>query len=545
MSIDTAELIRIFDRSRSPLPPPEVPARAAEVARDIFSPPKNLFWTPYPKQQLAIELASKCFELLFGGSAGPGKSMMLRGYACDYAASHPGAHVAIVRRTLPQLRQTHGLHLPSMLDGKAKENRSDFTWLFPNGSLIRFISLPNAGDEQDYKSAEFDLLLFDELTEFLESQYTFMLSRVRSARGHRAHVVCTSNPEGVGFRWVKRRFVSPRPEDLAPDQEYPRAGEPWTPPVIEKGQVLTWQPTRCYLPATLADNPGLMKSNPGYIQQLQSLPDSRMRRALVEGDWDAMDAIPGALWGFEVIDKYRVESMPPDVLITRRVIGVDPSGSSNSGERECGIVCAALGNNGHVYILLDASGSMPPDQWAGVVAQVYATHEADRVVAERNYGGQMVEATLRHAESQLPVKLITSSRGKALRAEPVAALTERGVVHLVGRWPELEDQMVSWTPASGWSPDRLDAMVFAVTELLGGASALAYLTEVSAPCPECRTPNSTNRPTCSRCGATLPRIEGLAPPAGYPRLEDEKLNIGPPGTITFGGLIIEGHVVNR
>ena len=260
------------------------PSVALEHAATIFRPPPDQFWRPYPKQEVARELAGRCFELLFGGSAGPGKSMFLRGYACDFAVSHPGAHIAIVRRTLPQLRQTHGLHLPAMIGDRAAQNRSDFTWTFPNGSIIRFISLPNDGDEQQYKSAEFDLLLFDELTEFLESQYTFMLSRVRSAKGHRAHVVATSNPEGQGFRWVKRRFVSPRAEDLGPGQDPPRPGVPWSPPVVDNGTIVGWHPPRAFLPATIQDNPGLLISNPGYVAQLNALPDSRLRRALLDGD---------------------------------------------------------------------------------------------------------------------------------------------------------------------------------------------------------------------------------------------------------------------
>jgi phage terminase large subunit-like protein len=506
---------------------------AFSFAADVFDPPKDQFWVPYPKQAKAVDLAGKCFELLFGGAAGPGKSMMLRGYACDFAASHPGAHIAIVRRTLPQLRQTHGLHLPEMIGDKAAQNRSEFTWTFPNGAIIRFISLPNAGDEQQYKSAEFDLLLFDELTEFLETQYTFMLSRVRSAKGHRAHVVSTSNPEGSGFRWVKRRFVSPRVEDLAEGQPRPTPGEPWRPPVVDNGKVIGWHPARAFLPATIQDNPGLMISNPGYVDQLNALPDSRLRRALLEGDWDAMDAIPGALWSQGLIDEFRVESVP--VKLVRTVIGVDPSGTSQQGDRECGIVAAGLGTDGHVYVYADSSGPLSPDEWAAATARLYRNSEADRVVAERNYGGEMVESTLRHAERLLPVKLITSSRGKALRAEPIAALTQRGMIHIVGRFSDLEDQMTTWIQGSSWSPDRLDAMVFAATELLGGASALAFLTEISARCLECGTPNTTGRPTCTRCGAELPHAEQATAAQVKEATEVEVPNTD---GVTFGGLVL-------
>jgi Terminase large subunit, T4likevirus-type, N-terminal/LAGLIDADG-like domain/Terminase RNaseH-like domain len=467
-------------------------------------------------------------------------SAMLRGYACDFAANHPGAHIAIVRRTLPQLRQTHGLHLPGVLDGHAIQNRSEWTWTFPNGAIIRFISLPNVGDEQNYKSAEFDLLLVDEVTELEESQYTFMLSRVRSARGHRAHVIATANPEGRGFRWVKRRWVEPRPEDLAEGQTKPCPTEVWAPPVVENGQVIGWHPLRAFLPATVYDNPGLMRSNPGYVQQLMALPDGRLRRALLDGDWSAMDSVPGALWSQDVIDEWRVTTCPD---LIRVVTGVDPSGTSQSGDRECGIMTGGIDRRQHVYITVDSSGPLAPDEWAARVAQVHASEGGDKVVAERNYGGEMVESTLRHAEPHLPVELITSSRGKALRAEPIAALTKLGRIHFVGRFPDLEDQMVTWTQDSGWSPDRLDAMIFCATELLGGASALAFLTQLSAPCPECKAVNHTNRPTCLSCGATLPAAADAGPalPADAPPVELAAAPLpGPtiPGTVTIGGLIL-------
>lgn len=537
-------------------------------ALDIFNPKPVKFWEPYPKQAMAQALAGQVFELMFGGSAGPGKSFFLRSYAADFAIRHPGAHIALVRRTLPMLKQTHGLHLPGMLRGHARENKSEFTFTFPNASVIRFISLPNVGDEQNYKSAEFDLLLFDELTEFLESQYTFMLSRARSARGHRAHVIATSNPEGAGFRWVKRRFVKPRAEDLAKGQEAPKPGVPWAPPIVDNGQIIGWHPLRAFLPATIEDNPGLLKSNPGYVAQLRAMPDSRLRRALLDGDWDAMDDIPGALWSQSVIDAHRVATVPDTVRLVRVVVGVDPSGSSTNGKSECGIIVAGLGSDGHFYVLEDLSGAWTPTEWADRVNGAYDRWAADTVVAEVNFGGEMVAATLQAAHPMLPVTLVRASRGKAVRAEPVAVLTHRGMVHMVGRWPELEDQMCQWTPDSGWSPDRIDATVWTVAELAGGASALAFLTQLSAPCPGCKTPNTTGRATCVRCGKELPHATPTGPaalpaelrpdgPAGVPGavpVPDDPdpdgpdtddaprpVTTAPDGTVTIAGLILPGR----
>lgn len=442
-----------------------------------FDPEPVTFWTPYPKQQQAVALSGQVFELLYGGAVGGGKSAMLRGYACDYAYRHPGAHIAIVRRTLPMLKQTHGLHLPGMLAGHARENRSEFTFTFPNGSVIRFISLPNEGDEQNYKSAEFDLLMFDEVTEFAESQYTFMLTRVRSAKGHPVAVIATANPEGQGFRWVKRRWVSPRKDDLAPGQSKPQPGVPWAPPIIEHGVVTGEQPLRAFLPATVYDNPGLLKSNPGYVRILESMPDVRRKRALLHGDWDAMDEIPGALWAQSTIDEARVSSHPD---LIRVVVGVDPSGTSQDETAECGIVVAGLAANGAVYVLADYSGSMGPDAWAEKAVQAFRDHAADKIVAERNFGGEMVQATIEHVAPNVAVEVVTASRGKAVRAEPIAVLSKMtgadgqpGRVRWVGEFLELEDQLTTWTPGSSWSPDRLDACFVAGTPVLTARGEVA------------------------------------------------------------------------
>jgi hypothetical protein len=472
-------------------------------ALDIWKMSKKSRWKPYPKQKRAAELASKCFELLYGGAAGGGKSMFLRCYGVDKCVDQPGSHIAIVRRSLPMLKQTHGLHLDSLVGDLGKPNRTDYTWTFTNGSVLRFISLANEGDEQNYKSVEFDLLLFDEVTELSESQYTYMLSRVRSARGYRAHSIATANPEGRGYRWVKNRFVSPPRSDLGPGDEMPTAGQSWSPPLMENGLVIDRQPPRAFLPATVFDNPGLLESNPTYIQQLKSLPDSRLRRALLDGDWTAMDQIPGALWNHTLIDEHRIQSQPE---LLRIVIGVDPTGSSSAGADECGIVAAGLGADGRYYVMRDYSAVASPSQWAGRVVTLYDELSADKIVLERNFGGDMVESNLRNIRKSLPIKMVTASRGKALRAEPIAALYEQGKVSHVGRLMELEDQLCTWTQMSGWSPDRLDALVWCMTELSTGSGLLGYLNSISKMCPACNSPNLSKAKQCFKCNAELPEV---------------------------------------
>lgn len=462
--------------------------------------PPTTCWTPYPKQQQATVLAQSVFELLYGGAAGGGKSQFLRSYAVDFALTHPGAHIALVRRTLPRLKQTHGLHMTALIgDQLDRVNRTENTWTLRNGSIIRFIGLQNDGDEQDYKSVEFDLLCFDEVTELLEGQYTFMLTRLRSARGYRAHVIASANPEGRGFRWVKRRWVSPRVTDLAPGQPAPVAFTPWAPPIVEGSDVIGEQPSRAFCPASIWDNPGLIAANPQYVQQLRSLPDGRMRRALLDGDWDAMDQVPGALWAQTLLDEHRVAQAPQ---MTRVVVGVDPSGSSHDGSDECGIIAVGKGNDGRFYVLRDASGVVAPDVWAARTVVLYDEVEADKVVAEKNFGADMVISTLHHARTTLPVEAVTASRGKAVRAEPISYLYSQGRVSHVGQLLELEDELTTWTPDSGWSPGRLDALVWALTDLaLGGA--LDYLNAMARMCPSCGLPNTSGAVQCFRCHADM------------------------------------------
>lgn len=173
--------------------------------------------------------------------------------------------------------------------------------------------------------------------------------------------------------------------------------------------------------------------------------------------------VEGALWSHAMIEQHRVEAMPCEAV--RIVVAIDPSTTSNAGtSAEAGIVVAALGQDDQVYILKDCSLVATPLQWATVAVKAYDEFDADRLIAETNNGGDMVELTVRMVNPKVSFKKVTATRGKATRAEPIAALYEQGRVHHVGCFPQLEDQMTTWTPGDT-SPDRMDALVWAVTEL--------------------------------------------------------------------------------
>lgn len=178
---------------------------------------------------------------------------------------------------------------------------------------------------------------------------------------------------------------------------------------------------------------------------------------------------PQALWNRAMLDDNRVTEYKP---LDRIVIGVDPPGTEDGAE--CGIIAAGitkLGDEVHGYVIGDHSLRGSPARWGSEVAAGYNRHDADRIVGEVNNGGDMVEHTVRTAEDGKSVsyKAVRASRGKAIRAEPIAALYERGLVHHVGTYGELEDQLCTWQPGD-ISPDRMDALVWALTELMFGSS---------------------------------------------------------------------------
>lgn len=225
--------------------------------------------------------------------------------------------------------------------------------------------------------------------------------------------------------------------------------------------------SRAYVVMNPEDNPHLPEE---YLEELRSLPE-RQRKRFLEGQY--LSEVPGALWPIDVVDGSRVDS-PPD--LKRIVVAVDPSGSDGVGGDAQGIIVVGRGVDGHAYVLEDASCKLSPGGWGRRAVEKYRKWQADLIVAEANFGGAMVESTIRTADPTAKVKLVNASRGKHIRAEPVAALYEESStspsrVHHVGRLPELEDQMSSFTTdgyAGTGSPDRVDALVWALTELMLG-----------------------------------------------------------------------------
>ena len=185
---------------------------------------------------------------------------------------------------------------------------------------------------------------------------------------------------------------------------------------------------------------------------------------------ELLEDVPGALWQRSQIDAARVKYAPEK--LRRVVVSVDPAVTSGEDSDETGIVVAATGVDGHAYILADLSCRLSPDQWAKRAVAAYHDFKADRIVAEVNNGGDLVERILRTVDHHVSYRAVRASRGKVTRAEPIAALYEQGRVHHVGNLAQLEDQLCLFTPDGEFqtSPDRADALVWALTDLMLGGS---------------------------------------------------------------------------
>jgi len=206
---------------------------------------------------------------------------------------------------------------------------------------------------------------------------------------------------------------------------------------------------------------------------LRKFEGTRLERQERYGE--ILEDAEGALWTGAQLDALRVRAAP---ALRRVVVAIDPAVSNNEGSDETGIIVAGVGpcrckSNGHPvtedhgFVIEDRSGKHSPDAWARAAIGAYRDHEADRIVAEINNGGALVEANLRTVDRNIPYTGVHAARGKRARAEPVAALYEQGKVHHVGGFAKLEDQMTTWEALGGQpSPDRLDALVWALSELM-------------------------------------------------------------------------------
>ena len=249
--------------------------------------------------------------------------------------------------------------------------------------------------------------------------------------------------------------------------------------------VVTTTPKNIELVRSLPNRPGVHVTRGSTYDNKDNLPPAFMNGLIEQYDGtrigrqeihaELMDEDENALWKREWIEKARLRSHPP---ISRIVVAVDPAMSTKPTSSETGIVVVGADmRRQHAYVLADESARLTPNSWALRVIHLYDKFGAAMIIVEDNAGGQMAESTIQNAvERTLPIKRVRARQGKYVRAEPIASLYEQGRVHHVGRFPALEDQMCTWSADLGpsHSPDRADALVHAVTQLVLNRNPLTF-----------------------------------------------------------------------
>lgn len=401
-------------------------------------------------QEKALQLLTgpSRYVLLFGGSRS-GKTFILVYAILVRALRAAGSRHAILRLhgnsvrqsvlldTLPKVAK---LAFPGL---KFKESRQDQFVRLPNHSEIWFAGVDGEERVDKILGKEFATIYFNECSEIGYEAVNTVLTRLaqRTALRNRAYFDC--NPAGKSH-WSYKLFVEKRD------------------PV--SGLALPFPQNY----ASMQLNPAENRENlpEGYLEETLAGLSERQRLRFLEGRW--LDDFAGALWTQEMIERDRVEAPPEE--FERIIVGVDPAVSSGRDADETGIVTVARGRNRHFYVLSDASMTGRPTEWAGRAVAEYHRFHADRIAGEVNNGGDLIETVLRSIDADVSFRAVRAMRGKIERAEPVAALYEQRRVHHLGRFPELEEQMTTFRPESGDSPDRLDALVWAVTMLMENSS---------------------------------------------------------------------------
>jgi len=424
------------------------------------------------KQKEANRLLSgPARNVLLRGGSRSGKTFILIRALIQRAINAPGSRHVIFRfrfnhaktsvwaDTLPKVLK---LCFPTL---RVRFDKTDFYIELTNGSQVWIAGLDDKDRVEKILGQEYATLYFNESSQIPWSSIETAMSRL-AQKVELAPAIAKAT--GREFITLKAYFDLNPPSKLHWSYQLFRSG-------LKPG-------TKEKLPNP--DDYAEMRVNPAdnvenlpeeYFNILASMSAAKRKR-FEAGEWAS--EINGALWSVEDrkapdgkimpgIDSLRVSEAPQMVRV---VVAVDPSGTrGDGGGDDIGIVVAGLGIDGHAYVIEDGTCQLSPEGWGRRAVDLYHAHKADRIVAERNYGGDMVRFTVATADKKAAFKEVVASRGKSVRAEPISALYEQSKVHHVGHFADLEDQMVNFT-ASGYvgehSPDRADALVWAITELM-------------------------------------------------------------------------------
>ncbi|WP_417693438.1 DNA-packaging protein [Roseibium sp.] len=345
--------------------------------------------------------------------------------------------IALVGETYADVREVMVEGVSGLLAVHQKADRP--VWIptrrrleWPGGAVAQAFS---SEDPEALRGPQFHLAWCDELAKWKNAEETFDMLQFGLRLGQRPRQLITTTPRPVP---LLKRLLG-----------------------LEATSV-THAPTRVNAPFLA----------PGFLEAVVGrYAGTRLGRQELDGE--LIEDRPDALWSRAGVEQCRVEQVPDRFV--RIVVAIDPPASSGKRSDACGLVAAGLGEDGRVYVLADRSlPQAKPGQWAAAATGLYHALDADCLVAEVNQGGEMVSEVIRSVDDTAPVKRVHASRSKHARAEPVAMLYDQGKVKHAGVFPELEDEMCDFSPSglfSGRSPDRLDALVWAVSELLLGSRA--------------------------------------------------------------------------
>lgn len=364
------------------------------------------------------------------------------------------ARASISLDTIPKVNRIAFPHV------KLKEHRQDGFWELPNSSQIWVGGLDSEERTEKILGNEFSTLFFNECSQIPYSAVLIGLTRLAENSSLVQRAFYDLNPVGKGH-WSNLMFG---------EKKEPRSRIPYPNPQ-DYGRLFM----------NPVDNPHL---SPEYLASMQNLPE-RQRKRFYEGVY--VDEVDGALWSYEIIEQSRKEfdSFEECRAFMKRIcVAVDPSGAKdtdNEDNDEIGIIVTGIGIDGYGYVLDDVSIKAGPGKWGRAAVNAYNKWTADCIIAESNFGGEMVRFVINTADRNVPVRLVNASRGKTVRAEPVSSLYEKNKVRHAGRFPLLEDQMAAWA-LSGYtgegSPDRADAMVWGITYLMlkldGGSNLIEF-----------------------------------------------------------------------
>jgi len=399
-----------------------------------------------PKQTEATRLMSDKQEVLLEGGSRSGKTFIIIRNIILRALKYPGtkhltgrlhfnhAKTSLWYGTIPEVMK---LCFPEM---KYEDNRTDWFIRLSTGSEIWLAGFDDKDRVEKILGNEYATIHINEGSQISYETYETLKTRLNPPKGVKPLFIIDYNPPSKRH-WGYRIFH----EGMNPDNDTKLVN-----------------PERYgYLKMNPKDN--LENLNDQYISILEGMSEKRRRRFL-EGEYT--DDTEGALWKRDTIHKWRVDKQPD---LVRIVVAVDPAVTAKDTSDDTGIIVVGRSKDWNYYVLSDYTYHGDVTGWGQSVVDAYHRHKADRVVAEKNQGGDLVTVNIRNYDRNIPVTLVTATRGKALRAEPIADLYERGLVHHVGHLIELEDELCMWTPEDDVSPNRLDALVWGVTELMKGS----------------------------------------------------------------------------